>query len=94
MRARKGGQLALALGGEPAGSREARLKALELLVERADAREAHGLDVELELSARLEDRGRGAHLDGKTVFRATNPANWAFWPEEHAAHLRRGIPSD
>ena len=59
------GQRALALGGEPAGGLELRLEAREALVQRAEAREAHAVDVELELAARLVDRRRGAHLDAQ-----------------------------
>src|SRR6185295_13741067 len=86
----KGGQLAFALGGKPAGGRKARFQTLELLVEGADPGEAHCLDVELEFSARLENRGRGAHLDGKAVFEG-EPGELGLLPEEYAAYLGRGI---
>ena len=49
-------QRALALGGEPACGLEPRLEPREALVQRAHARQAQRVDVELELAARLVDR--------------------------------------
>ena len=86
----KGRQRALALRGKPAGRAKARLETLELFVERADASQAHGLDVELKLSAGLENRRCGTDLDGKTVLERES-GELRFLPEEYAAHLRRGI---
>ena len=88
--ARKGGQRTLPFGREPAGRGEARFQALEFFVERADAGEAHGLHVELELAARFVDGGRGANLDRETVLQR-EAGELGLLPEEHAAHLRRGV---
>ena len=88
--ARKRRQRALALRGEPAGRREPRFQALESLVQRADAGEAHGLDVELELAARFVDRCGGADLDGEPVLQRES-GELGLLPEEHAAHLRRAV---
>ena len=77
-------------GAEPAGRGEARFQALEFFVERADPGEAHGLHVELELAARFVDRGGGANLDRETVLQR-EAGELGLLPEEHAAHLRRGV---
>ena len=87
-----GGQRALALGGEPAGGLEPRLEPREALVQRADAGQPHGVDVELELAARLVDRRRGAHLDAQGRRAARSRRAAPCCRNMHAAHLRRARP--
>ena len=86
-RARIPRQRPLALGGEPAGGVETRLQAGELLVERALARQAHRLDIELELAAGFVDRRRGPHFDLLAVLERELRV-LRLVPEEYAAHLR------
>ncbi len=78
---------ALARRGEPAGRLELGLQLREFLVQRADARETHVLDVELEFAARLVDRRRRAHLHLQAVAQRERDV-LRLLAEEHAAHLR------
>ncbi len=83
----QGGKCALALGREPAGRLELRLQLGKALVEHAHAGQAHVVDVELELAARLVDRRRGPDLDRDAVAQRKRDALRAL-AEHHAAHLR------
>ncbi len=60
-------QRALARLGEPAGSLELRFQLRKFFIQRADAGQADGFDVELEFAACLVNRRRCAHLDLYTV---------------------------
>src|SRR5439155_26804647 len=62
-RARESRQRALARYGEPTCRLEARFKSREPLVERAGARQADRLDVELEFAAGFVDRRHGPNFD-------------------------------
>ena len=87
---RKCRQRSLAFHREPPGGREPRFEALEFLVQRADAGEAHRLDIELELAARFVNRRRGTDLDRETVLQRES-GELGLLPEEHAAHLCRAV---
>ena len=89
-RARVRRQRALARGIEPARGVEARLQSGEAFIQRADAREPCGFDVELELAPRLVEACGGPHLDGDAVLQRKADV-LRLVAEEHAAHLRARV---
>ena len=87
MRRGNGGSGRLRAASNRPAAASARLQLHEALVQRAEARQANGFDVELEFTARLVDRGRRAHFDGEP-FAQRERQPLRLVPEEHAAHLR------
>ena len=84
------GSARLRSGANQPGGVETRLQPRKLLVERAQSRQPHRLDVELEFAARLVDRRGGPHFDLLAVLER-EIGELGLVPEEDAAHLRLGV---